>query len=56
MRAVYCDRCKKLFQAKDDPNSRITFDRYVNGEGNIFDGDLCPKCQDKLEDWLERKK
>lgn len=53
MRACYCDRCKKLFKADQDPTTTVEFLRYNE---KVFDGDLCDDCQDKLEDWLEGKK
>ena len=52
-KAIYCDRCNKLFLEDVSHHSKIEFDRYNEV---IFDGDLCNKCQDALEDFLERKK
>jgi RNase P subunit RPR2 len=52
MKAFYCDKCKKLCKGENS-HVEVTFDRYSE---DIFNGDLCDNCQDKLEDWLEDKK
>lgn len=50
---MYCDRCKKLFSADQSSRSKVIFEKYNEP---VFDGDLCHKCQDRLEDFLEKKK
>jgi len=53
MRAFYCDRCGKLTKHRSDPTTRIEFDCFNE---KVFDGDMCEKCQDALENFLENKK
>lgn len=44
---MVCDRCKAEYQCSyEKPN--LTVEEYDYGEL-----DLCPSCQQELEDWLE---
>lgn len=58
-RALKCDRCG-VFYIPDDSHrnrNRLNFSNYDYDDG-IYDNvswlDLCPRCADRLERWLER--
>lgn len=51
--AYKCDRCKSLFDRKFVPD--ITVHGYIHGQG-VERYDLCPKCQEYLENWLKEFK
>lgn len=49
-KAVYCDRCGKLFQEGVIKQVKIQFLGYASEEEMLLD--LCEKCHDKLEDFI----
>ena len=51
--AYKCDRCKSLFDRRFVPD--ITVHGYIHGQG-VERYDLCPKCQEYLENWLKEFK
>ena len=44
-RALYCDRCGKLFREGQSAKATMKFEKY-NDE---FNGDMCSSCLDELE-------
>lgn len=52
MKAYKCDRCGNLYERKVKPN--ITIYKYVPFCDTRLD--LCHKCQDTLENWLNEFK
>jgi len=52
-KALYCDRCGKLFQdCMGNYHVTVEFDKYNEP---ILDGDLCVDCQDDLEAFVFSK-
>ena len=55
-RALKCDRCGDFYIPDDSHRNRLNFSNY--DYDGIYDNstwlDLCPRCADRLESWLER--
>lgn len=55
-RALKCDRCGDFYIPDDSHRNRINFSNYDYDDG-IYDNiswlDLCPRCADRLESWLD---
>lgn len=51
MTAYECDRCGALFKRNCVPKTTITIDQHPNGFERL---DLCKKCQEELENWLDK--
>ena len=49
-----CDVCGALFEREIVPDVRVVV--YIHGYGDDVRKDLCPKCQQELEDWLSQRK
>ena len=56
-RALKCDRCGDFYIPDDSHQNRLSFFNYDYDDG-IYDNcswlDLCPRCANQLESWLER--
>ena len=52
MVARKCDRCGALYEryGKNRPALQVHLNRYPVAKGLWYD--LCPECQEKLEDWM----
>lgn len=50
MNAYECDRCGTLFKRDSVPKKSVTIDRRPWDFQRL---DLCPKCQEELENWLD---
>lgn len=49
MTAYECDRCGTMFKRECLPETIIAIDQHPNGYQHL---DLCPKCQEELENWI----
>lgn len=52
MKAYKCDICGALFERAVVPDIRLVKFMFGYGEERL---DLCPDCQKKLEDWMEKE-
>ena len=52
-KAYECDVCGDFFKRNDTPDIAIVVYHYGHGD---MRQDLCPKCQEELENWLKEKK
>ena len=54
-RAMKCDRCGDFYIPDDSHRNRLNFSNY--DYDGIYDNvswlDLCPRCADRLESWLD---
>lgn len=50
MTAYECDRCGTLFKRECMPKTTIAIEEGLWGFHHL---DLCPKCQEELENWLD---
>lgn len=51
--AVQCDRCKSVAVTEEEKNSYIGLRLYIErGMNGYKDFDLCPKCKNALDEFL----
>lgn len=54
-RALKCDRCGDFYIPDDSHRNRLNFSNY--DYDGVYDNvswlDLCPRCADRLESWLD---
>ena len=58
-KALKCDRCGSFYIPDDShqKRNRVIFDNFDYDNACSTDGrwlDLCPRCSDRLESWLDR--
>lgn len=53
-KAYECDRCGMLFKPYKKPSPFFNIIKHPTMTGNCMD--LCPKCNDKLQEWVANGK
>lgn len=55
MKAIICDKCKKIITEEKEIKDLIRLDLCTNFVGKYSEKHLCDKCKVKFNSWLNRE-